>query len=371
MKSTAVSFLALVASPLLVSCAEAETGIPQPTDPEPDASGTVDLLIQAECALNVSSYECLGVKGLSSDLNDEHGWGQRYPSLSEDGQVGYTNGDSWLAFENINLTNCNAITLRYTCGDTQAEGQNVGFYVRLDSPEGEDIAFLKTGYTGSWDTYLDTTAVPSDSITGEHTVYFVAAVRGVNNGNVDSIKFSYDAPAVPTDGVPTDGGPTDGGPTDTDGREEGGLYIEAECALDGSTSACASVTGSNSALPDVHNWGSAYPSITDDGQVGYTAGGSWIAFEAIDLTEFTQVTIHYACAEGEGETPEIGYSVRLDSPEGTEVGILNTAFTGGWQVYADATAALSAEATGIHTVYFVANLDQRNNGNLDWIRFHN
>ncbi|MBN2717096.1 MAG: carbohydrate-binding protein [Deltaproteobacteria bacterium] len=154
----------------------------------------------------------------------------------------------------------------------------------------------------------------------------------------------------------------------------GTLLIQAECAIDGTFSAaCLEYTGTNSEIVGDNNWdGKPYPSLSGDGQLGYTDGGSWIAFAGIDLSTYSKVTIHYTCAEGETEDLETGFFVRLDAPDGEDVAIIETDFTdAAWDVYVDSTADIKTGTTGVHTVYFVANYSGKNNGNIDWISFHN
>ncbi|MBN2343697.1 MAG: carbohydrate-binding protein [Deltaproteobacteria bacterium] len=329
----------------------------EPSTDDSDPATVAPLRIEAECALDAFATECLEVTGTNSELPDVDGWGGIYPSLSSDGQVGYTNGGSWFAFANIDLSSYNVITLNYSTAEGEGQNLGTGFYIRLDSPDGPNVAFAATSFTDSgWAVYATTSAILPESATGSHTVYFVAAVGQINNGNVDWVEFSYDADAVPVD---------------TDTWEDGSLLIEAECAIDAFNAACTGVDGSNSNLEDVDGWGGNYPSLSSTGQVGYTNGGSWIAFAGIDLTDFSKVTIHYTCGDGEGETLDTGFWIRLDAPDGDNVGILETIFTGGWDSWTDTTADLTAAATGVHTVYFVANYVGKNNGNIDWIRFHN
>ncbi|MBN2527537.1 MAG: carbohydrate-binding protein [Deltaproteobacteria bacterium] len=147
-------------------------------------------------------------------------------------------------------------------------------------------------------------------------------------------------------------------------------FIEAECAVEPSGANCnAEHPGSNSNIVGDGHWdGKPYPAKSSDGNLGYTAGGSWFAFENVDLSQYSSVTIRYACNENVDNT---GFSIMLDSPDGTLLEIVETDFTGGWETYQESTSKkFPSRFNGTYTVYFVAAKKDVNNGNVDWIQFN-
>ncbi|MBN2718594.1 MAG: carbohydrate-binding protein [Deltaproteobacteria bacterium] len=155
-------------------------------------------------------------------------------------------------------------------------------------------------------------------------------------------------------------------------EESNELTLEAECAVDMEISSCnPKYPGTNSNIVGDGHWDDKpYPAITTDGDLGYTDGGSWLAFDNIDLTKFNKVTIRYATAADASGQMTTGFNIRIDSPDGALAGQLVTEYTNSWTEYAEATANLNQSIKGTHTVYLVASYEGINNGNLDWVRFH-
>ena len=167
--------------------------------------------------------------------------------------------------------------------------------------------------------------------------------------------------------------------SDTDAVVEG-LKIEAECAIKNDLAVCGAnaPAGSCSAVEDTLNWISdperdpqTYPTFTSDQQLGYTAGGSWFAFEGINLDQYTTVTMRYASQEDAEATITTGFRMHIDTVDGTEPGFIETNHTGSWQTYEEVEITLDASVSGTHTVFFVAETNDINNGNVDWIHFKN
>ncbi|MFC3801678.1 carbohydrate-binding protein [Cohnella sp. GCM10012308] len=90
------------------------------------------------------------------------------------------------------------------------------------------------------------------------------------------------------------------------------------------------------------------------GTLGNTAAGSWAKVANLDFGANAPVSFGVEAAvpaELAGGT----ISVRLDRPDGPEIGVLTVAATGGWDDYVPQRTTLSAPsaAVGIHDVYFV------------------
>jgi carbohydrate binding protein with CBM6 domain len=72
-----------------------------------------------------------------------------------------------------------------------------------------------------------------------------------------------------------------------------------------------------------------------------------IDFGAGGLTRFVaRLAVSDSAAGGSME-------IRVGSPSGTLLGTLKTTTTGGWSTYADQTATLGANITGVQDVYLV------------------
>lgn len=82
--------------------------------------------------------------------------------------------------------------------------------------------------------------------------------------------------------------------------------------------------------------------------LGYISAGARVAYRNIDFGNgVSSVTVRAASA-GNGGTA----TFYLDSPQGTPIAIVNLPVTGGWQTWADVSAAVSG-ASGVHDLYVV------------------
>lgn len=249
------------------------------------------------------------------------------------------------------------------------------------------------------DSDSDTSHVPADTGTG--TPQDTGTVTPQDTGTDVPQDTNTSTPEDTGTGTPEDTGTGEPIDTGVDTGDGAPLRIEAECAIGveadtgndpddefenfGSTdtepvvNSCATYPGSNSNLEDSAGWGGAYPSLSSDGQLGYTNGGAWIAFEGINVGYYNKLVIHYASAEdaptdtdSEGQVTT-GFYVRVDgeTAEAVTLCTLVTNFTGSWTDYTDASCEFITSVEGIHKVYLVAYKDGINNGNIDWIEFQN
>ena len=150
-----------------------------------------ELTLQAECAVDMALEVCNdNYPGSNSNImGDDHWEGKPYPDLTADGDLGYTDAGSWLAFANIDLDKFKKVTIRYASAEDAAGEVLTGFIVMIDSPDGTEIGQIVTDFTGGWSEYGEATANLTATVNGVHTVYLVAHQENINNGNLDWVMF--------------------------------------------------------------------------------------------------------------------------------------------------------------------------------------
>jgi hypothetical protein len=333
---------------------------PQSTDGATESQDTAGegrpapVLIQAECAVSSVSGDCGGAFS-GGTSQSEPVWGQApsYPYLdpSVESVVGFFNGGTWIRIDGVDMTLMNTVRMHLSNG-AGAAGR---FEIRLGAPDGMRIASVDSPVTATddWSVFETVTQVLSGSFTGINGVYVIALNTDIGNGNLDWVEFSSD-PTVEID--------TDTGEEDT--------RIQAECALGVAVGDCnGKHTGDTSHSPAI--WGGAddYPAQdpSNPGVVGYFSDGAWLRIDSIDMTGFIGVTVAVA-----GTYDDTRFYMYLDSPEGSPFAVVPVGNTGGWGLFVEVQAALSAAFNGVHDVYIVGESPDPEGagvGNIDWFEF--
>ncbi len=103
--------------------------------------------------------------------------------------------------------------------------------------------------------------------------------------------------------------------------------------------------------------------VDGDMNVGYIESGYWISYNSIDFGDLGAASFDARTAAQYGGGV---ISLRLDSPEGQEIGKMDIISTGDWQKYHTQSIDITADVTGVHDLYFVFT----GNLNINWWQFN-
>lgn len=227
---------------------------------------------------------------------------------------GYFDQGDWAKYTAVNFgSGATSVDLRVAV-DNASAGKTIE--LRIDSPTGTLIGSHVVKGTGGWSSYQTQTA--SVKVSGVHDLYLVGK-GGEAIGNLDWLVFktSSTPPTTPTL-----------------------AKIEAERA-----SANQGVTINSSVI-------------------SYFDAGDWLKYDAINFGGGVVSVDFFLASKTTGRSIEL----RLDSPTGTLVGVLNVTSTGDWNGYQVQSARISG-ASGVHDLYLVGQGDE-GIANVDWLRFN-
>ncbi len=134
------------------------------------------------------------------DLQAEHYDSQSGTQIASEGnapeggeRVGYTNAGDWIAFDPVNLSGIDSVTLR-TSGTSTS-----GVEFRIDSPTGQLIGSASVPSTGAWDAYTEVGPVTLDDPGGTHALYVVFTAGGMDLDRLTFNGAGVDVAACPGD----------------------------------------------------------------------------------------------------------------------------------------------------------------------------
>lgn len=130
------------------------------------------------------------------------------------------------------------------------------------------------------------------------------------------------------------------------------IKIEAECVLGTN---CNGITASADG---------EVMAEADGMKVGYLDAGDALIFENINVEGLNEVTFNFA----KGNETAGSVEIRLGTAEGMLVGTFTPTSTGAWDMYTDATVALSQTLTGTQTIVLVFT-GGTSVCNIDWFEF--
>lgn len=272
-------------------------------------------------------------------------YGVQTEPCAEGGEnIGYININDWVMYKDINFGTDGALSIS---ARSSAQYDNGGkIEVRLGSLTGTTIATLTADHTGSWQTWSTVSGNLNGRVTGLNDLYLV--FTGVTSSllNLNWIEFSKTEAVVgPTN--PT--GPTD--PT-TDPTNPGivtrdpynGFEAESFDEMYGVQNESCSEGGEN---------------------IGYIAGGDWVAYKNVDFGTggALSITARVASQVSGGGS----FDIRLGSTTGTIIGAFTMGYTGGWQAWESYHADLLQLLTGRQDIYLTFT---GGNLNVNWIKFN-
>ncbi|HSR99843.1 MAG TPA: glycoside hydrolase family 3 N-terminal domain-containing protein [Kofleriaceae bacterium] len=107
---------------------------------------------------------------------------------------------------------------------------------------------------------------------------------------------------------------------------------------------------------------------TGGGQnVGFINPGDWVAYPGLDFGSSTALRVTTRRASGSNTTGTVTF--RLDSTTGPVIGSFNVSNTGGWQSWGSVTTNLTAQVTGVHTLFITFSGPGGDFVNLNWFQF--
>jgi beta-glucosidase len=107
---------------------------------------------------------------------------------------------------------------------------------------------------------------------------------------------------------------------------------------------------------------------TGGGQnVGFINPGDWVAYPGMDFGSSTALRVTTRRASGSNTTGTVTY--RLDSTTGPVIASFNVSNTGGWQSWGSVTTNLTAQVTGVHTLFVTFSGPGGDFANLNWFQF--
>ncbi|BCE00371.1 pectate lyase [Marinicellulosiphila megalodicopiae] len=104
--------------------------------------------------------------------------------------VGYFNGDDYLVYDDVDLTEIQSVTVNYAAN--LADVEQTGFLeIRIDGLDGLLIALIKMDSTGTWINYSDKTMDLLVDATGIHDLYVIAVQKEQDYvANLDYFEFN-------------------------------------------------------------------------------------------------------------------------------------------------------------------------------------
>ncbi|MBN2714221.1 MAG: carbohydrate-binding protein [Deltaproteobacteria bacterium] len=167
------------------------TGTETDLDSGPDTDFSDPLHIEAECAISPTSGDCDGLTGGFNSETYSPSLAMSIPAcnqMNECSMIVYLATGTWLAFEAIDFTYYNSLTVH-------AASQNMtgSLVFRLDDPETGEIIGQVDTWTGSWTSFVAFTISVSE-VDGSHTIYIIGGAGLANDyhGNIEWIELSTD-----------------------------------------------------------------------------------------------------------------------------------------------------------------------------------
>jgi glucose/arabinose dehydrogenase len=274
-----------------------------PTDGEHDANANIFAVFDAEYTDNGANGQPALTTHTQHTLQPRTRQAEHYGSMSGVNAIskstahgGKTVGDisngDWIAFEPYHLLNVTGFTARVSSG-----GAGGTLEVRSGSPTGTLLGSATVGNTGGWETFVNVngtiTGLPPGGPTKLHLVFRNAASTGALF-DVDDFTLTTGSATV----------------------------VQAEAY------------GAQSGVQKVAHLG-AHGNTT----VGYIDNGDWISFANQNLSTVKRVGVRVSSA-GAGGTIEF----RAGSSTGALLGTATVPVTGGWETYAEVSAALSTNS---------------------------
>ncbi|HET9959301.1 MAG TPA: carbohydrate-binding protein, partial [Polyangiaceae bacterium] len=249
--------------------------------------------------------------------------------------VSYFDSGSSICFDDVSLDN--VVAIQATLASENANGT---FSIRINGPNGTQIGSYAVQPTGGW-TNWSTVTIPITATTGTHTLCF----RGESSSGIANLLSFYLVGTC----IPECTGAACG--SDGCGGTCGACAFNFIC--DDPYAQCVVPPTRYSlvdpALPYV------IPAPAYDVQTGTTPGGDgsvgafdandYLCYYGVDLTSVVSLVTSFGAANAGGV-----FSIRIDSPTGTQIGSYTVPSTGGATNWVSKRVALTTPVAGVHAV---------------------
>ena len=277
--------------------------------------------------------------------------GERSNSMSEglvneSTNLGYTYNGAWFEYDSLDfdVSDIKSVEVSYS-GEGNCAPDGI-LEIRRDAVDGELIATIPLGQTGSWGNYKVSSVdiENTELLNGIHDIYFI--MRGDESyqfvANIDYIQFK------------------DGSETSSE-VEVKSKRLEAEAKSDWSGEALKIENSSDSQGSSLTNIGGTYPD-------------AWLKYSQVNFDELEAKEIRVRYANNSGRCkPDARLEFYLDNMDSEPFQIVEIPATGNnWAAYDVVTEKLETELTGSHDLYIVLRGTESGNpyiANLDWFEF--